>query len=223
MNRSDVYTSPVNIVASWYRSSTGTALMPSLTSSAGRTPDSRSRINQPSARTVSLTQNGIRQTTKSSELARPRATLVITHAIGKATRSVNAVDITDIVAVRTNTCQYKGSVKNVRYCSKLARYSCGAIRSRNDSSASSSCGRTMSANSHRSAGASSSVNSSRRCRAPCTGASTMGARRGGRVGEADRALGVEAEEHPFADLEVRQSPGLRQSHSKLEAGVLLGE
>ena len=80
-------------------------MSPSFTSSAGSTPDSRSRISQPSARTVSLTQNGIRHTTNSSELARPRAILVMTQATGNATSNVSAVASADMMAVRTKTCQ----------------------------------------------------------------------------------------------------------------------
>ena len=79
--------------------------MPSFTSKEGSTPDSRSRIIQPSVRTVSLTQNGIKHSMKSSELARPCASFAMIHAIGNASSSVKSVAMTDITAVRTNTCQ----------------------------------------------------------------------------------------------------------------------
>ena len=70
--------------------------MPSFTSSDGSTPDSRSRIIQPSVRTVSLTQNGIRHNMKSSELARPRASFAMIQAMGNASSSVRKVAITDM-------------------------------------------------------------------------------------------------------------------------------
>ncbi len=79
--------------------------MPSFTSRAGSTPDSRSRIIHPSVRTVSLTQNGIRHSMKRSELARPRASFAMIQAIGNASTSVRKVAMTDMTAVRTNTCQ----------------------------------------------------------------------------------------------------------------------
>src|SRR5271165_6406225 len=60
------------MVASRYSNSGGTLARPSLTNSAGRTPDSRSRIIHPKVRTVSLTQKGMRHTMKSSEPKRPR-------------------------------------------------------------------------------------------------------------------------------------------------------
>ena len=58
----------------------------------------------------------------SSDPARPRASFAMIHATGKASNSVNRVAITDITAVRTKTCQYSGSVKNVLYCARLATY-----------------------------------------------------------------------------------------------------
>ena len=70
-------------------------------------------MSQPSARTVSLTQNGIRHRMKSVALALPCATFAMTHAIGKATSRVTAVATAERMAVRTNTCQYNGSEKNV--------------------------------------------------------------------------------------------------------------
>ena len=60
--------------------------MPRSTSSRGTTPDSRSRIIHPSVRTVSLTQNGTRHSTKSSDCARPFAILAMYHAAGKRDR-----------------------------------------------------------------------------------------------------------------------------------------
>ena len=79
--------------------------MPSFTSNDGSTPDSRSRIIQPSVRTVSLTQNGIRQRMNSSEPARPVASFAMIQAMGNASSSVRNVAMTDMTAVRTNTCQ----------------------------------------------------------------------------------------------------------------------
>ncbi len=58
----------------------------------------------------------------SSEPARPRASLAMIQAIGNASSRVRNVAITDITAVRTNTCQYSGSVKKVLYCARLAAY-----------------------------------------------------------------------------------------------------
>ena len=54
----------------------------------GSTPDSRSRIIQPSVRTVSLTQNGIRHRTNSSDFAPPARDLGDVHATGNAISSV---------------------------------------------------------------------------------------------------------------------------------------
>ena len=71
----------------------------------GSTPDSRSRIIQPSVRTVSLTQNGMRHRTNSIDFARPCAIFAMYHATGKAIASVQTVAKIDIVAVRTNVCQ----------------------------------------------------------------------------------------------------------------------
>src|ERR1700733_6878932 len=122
MKSSEVYTKPTKMVVSRYRSSTGTSVNPNFTSSAGNTPDSLSNIIPPSVRTVSLTQKGMRQMMNSRELARPRASLAMIQATGNASSNVRSVAITDITAVRTNTCQYKGSVKKVRYCARLATY-----------------------------------------------------------------------------------------------------
>src|SRR5882757_5044068 len=103
------------MVASWYSNSTGTVVSPSFASNAGRTPDSRSNIIQPSVRTVSLTQNGIKQRMNSREPARPGLSFAMTQAMGKASSNVTNVAATDISAVRTNTCQYRGSVKKILY------------------------------------------------------------------------------------------------------------
>src|SRR5580658_244361 len=105
MNSSDEYTSPTSRVESLYSNSTGTAVMPNFTSSAGSTPDSRSRIIQPRVRTVSLTQNGIRHTTNNNEPERPRASFAMIHAIGNAMSKVSTVAITDSTAVRAKTRQ----------------------------------------------------------------------------------------------------------------------
>jgi hypothetical protein len=69
-------------------------------------------------RTVSLTQNGTRQRTNSTDFVRPRAILAMYQATGKAMSSVHSVASIDIAAVRTNVCQYSGSSTNVRYCLK---------------------------------------------------------------------------------------------------------
>src|SRR5665213_3293102 len=122
MNSREVYTRPTRMVESRYSNSTGTAVIPSFTSKDGSTPDSRSRIIQPSVRTVSLTQNGMRQTMNSREPARPRASFAMIQAMGNASTRVKNVANTDITAVRRNTCQYNGSAKNVRYCAKLGAY-----------------------------------------------------------------------------------------------------
>ena len=137
--------------------------MPKDTSSAGKTPDSRSRIIQPSVRTVSLTQNGIRHITNSIERVRPRAILAIVHAIGNASSKVIAVASTDITAVRTKVCQYSGSSMKVWYWRRLGSYSPGATRARNDRIARSTCGNTTRPTSHSSAGAISSASSRRLC------------------------------------------------------------
>ena len=79
------------MVESRYSSSTGTAVRPSFTSSAGSTPDSLSKIIHPSVRTVSLTQKGMRQMMNSSEPARPRASLAMIQATGNASSSVRNV------------------------------------------------------------------------------------------------------------------------------------
>ena len=65
-------------------------------------------------RTVSLTQNGIRQRTSRTDLACPRAILTMYHAVGKPIASVHAVAMIDMAAVRTKVCQYSGSSMNVR-------------------------------------------------------------------------------------------------------------
>ena len=56
-------------------------------------------------RTVSLTQNGMRQRTNRIDFGRPRATFAMYHATGNAIASVQIVAKIDIVAVRTNVCQ----------------------------------------------------------------------------------------------------------------------
>src|SRR6266853_1125995 len=200
------------MVASWYSSSTGCVVRPRRTSSAGNTPDSRSRIIQPSVRTVSLTQNGIRHTTNSSALMRPRASLAMVHAIGNATSNVRTVASADMSAVLTNTCQYNGSLKNVRYWARLTAYARGATRSRNDNSARSTCGSTISANSHSSAGASKSPSIRRRYQSVAARVSGMAV--GSR--ETDGPLRIETEIDARAGLQVRIGPGLRQRNAELD-------
>src|SRR5271166_4905751 len=195
--------------------------MPSFTSSPGSTPDSRNRIIQPSVRTVSLTQNGIRQTMNSSELARPRANFAMIQAIGNATSKVSSVAMIDITAVRTNTCQYRGSSKNVRYWAKLAAYWRGPMRSRNDSMAKSMCGNTISAPSHSSAGASSSHSVKLACQRRGTAVSAMLFDHPGACLVAGRSLGIEAENHVLLHLEIRELAGLRQGDAKFPSGARL--
>src|ERR1700693_4948984 len=110
----------------------GTAVIPSFTRNDGKTPDSRSKIIQPRVRTVSLTQKGIKQRMNSQELARPRTSFAMIHAIGNVSSNVSSVPTTDINAVRTNTCQYRGSAKKVLYWARLATYCRGPTRSRNE-------------------------------------------------------------------------------------------
>src|SRR5579863_3543545 len=99
------------------------------------------------------------------------------------------------------------------------------MRSRNDSSASCTCGRMMSANNHSSAGVSSTASIMRRRHTAGLEVSDMRAARGGgsggRCGEADRALRVEAEEYLRARFQVREPPGLWQRDAKLETRLLL--
>src|SRR3984893_7583995 len=203
------------MVASRYRSSTGTCVKPTLTSNAGSTPDSLSNIIHPRVRTVSLTQNGIRQTMNNREPARPRASLAMIHAIGNASISVNRVAVTDMTAVRRNTCQYRGSEKKVLYCARLGAYWRGPIRSRNDSTARSTCGNIMRAPSQRSAGASNRPSASRPCQRGSIAALRILLRRAGTRREAHRARGIEAEYHFFLRLQVRKLPGLGQGYAKL--------
>src|ERR1700691_4207224 len=91
------------------------------------------------------------------------------------------------------------------------------MRSRNDSSASCTCGRMISANSHSSAGVSSTASIMRRRQAAGLEVSDMDAARG----EADRALRIEAEEHLGTRFQIRQPAGLRQRDAKLETRLLL--
>ena len=80
--------------------------MPSFTSKEGSTPDSRSRIIQPSVRTVSLTQKGIKHTMKSSELGASLGELRDDpRDREREQQRQKAWRATDITAVRTNTCQ----------------------------------------------------------------------------------------------------------------------
>ena len=145
------------MVASWYSISTGAGVTPKVTSKSGKTPDSRSKIIQPSVRTVSLTQNGIRHSTNNSALVRPRTSLAIVQAMGNAMSKVMAVARIDMMAVRTKVCQYSGSSTKVRYCDKLGSYTRGATRARSDKIASSIWGKRTSPTSHTTAGASSSI------------------------------------------------------------------
>src|SRR3984957_2024012 len=219
MKSSEVYTRPTMMVASRYSSSTAIAVMPSFTNKAGSTPDSLSRIIHPSVRTVSLTQNGIRQMMNSREPARPRASLAMIQAIGNARSSVNNVAITDITAVRTNTFQYRGSAKKVLYCARLATYWRGPTRSRKDSIARSTCGRMISAPSQSRAGASSKPSARRACQR--LGGSSILSRRTGTRRKTHRAGGIETEHHFFLGFQVGELPGLGQSDAKFAAASLL--
>ena len=52
-----------------------------------------------------ITQNGIRQSTKSRDFERPFAILAMYQATGKAIANVHNVATIDITAVRTKVCQ----------------------------------------------------------------------------------------------------------------------
>src|SRR5580700_9202993 len=96
------------------------------------------------------------------------------------------------------------------------------MRSRSDSSARSTCGRTISAKIQSSAGSSSSASIRRRCAARVANSSGTGGR-GAARGKAGRALRVEAEIHALADFQIGEPAGLRQGDTKLEPTALLGE
>src|SRR3984893_2930110 len=209
------------MVASRYRSSTGTCVKPTLTSNAGSTPDSLSNIIHPRVRTVSLTQNGIRQMMNNREPARPCASLAMIQATENATISVNRVAATDMPAVRRNTCQYRGSEKKVLYCARLGAYWWGPIRSRNDSTARSTCGNIMRAPSQSSAGASSRPSARRPCQRGSTAALFILSRRSGTRRKARRTGGIETEYHFLLGFQVRKLPGLGQRYAKFAARARL--
>jgi hypothetical protein len=126
------------------------------------TPVSRSRISQPSVRTISLTQNGSRHSTSITIFSRPWATLAMYQAAGNASSSVNTVASTDMTAVRTKVFQYSGSSTKVRNWFRLNAYSPGPTRACSDSRASSTCGNSTSPPSHSRAGASRKASIQRR-------------------------------------------------------------
>src|ERR1700691_1240599 len=217
MNNSEVYTRPTMMVASRYSSSTGIAVMPSFTSKAGRTPDSLSRIIHPSVRTVSLTQNGMRQMMNSRDPARPRASLAMIQAMGNARSRVRNVASTDMTAVRRKTCQYRGSAKKVSYCASLPEYWWGQTRSRKDSTARSTCGSTMRAPSQSRAGASSRPSASRPCQRGSMAGLGILSRRAGARRKAHGPRRIETERHLLLRPQVRKLPGLGQGNTKLAA------
>src|SRR5882762_2712993 len=219
MKSSEVYTNPTRMVASRYRSSTGMAVRPSLTSKAGRTPDSLSNIIHPSVRTVSLTQNGIRQMMNSREPARPRASFAMIQAMGNASSSVRKVAITDMTAVRRNTCQYRGSAKKVLYCVRLAAYWRGPTRSRNESTARSTCGNMIRAPSQSSAGASNRPSARRACQRGSIVDLSILSRRSGARRKAHRSGGIETECYFFMRLQVGKLTGLGQGYAKFAASA----
>src|SRR5580658_6838562 len=223
MNSSDVYTKPTMMVASRYSSSTGTAVKPNFTSRVGSTPDSLSSIIQPSVRTVSLTQKGIRQMMNNSEPARPRASLAMIQAMGNASSSVIRVAITDMTAVRTNTCQYRGSAKKVLYCARLAAYALGPVRSRKDSTARSTCGNMISEPSHSRAGASNRPSARRACQDVSVADLSILARRPGSRRKAHRPGGIETEQYFLLGLEVGKLAGLGQRDAEFPASPHLLE
>src|SRR5258708_4614674 len=214
MKRSEVYTNPTRMVASRYRSSRGTAVRPSLTSKAGRTQDSLSNIIDPSVRTVSLTQNEIRQMMNNSEPARPGASFAMIQAMGNASSSVRKVAITDMTAVRRNTCQYRGSAKKVLYCVRLAAYWRGPTRSRTDSTARSTCGQMIRAPSQSRAGASNRPSARRPCQRGAQAGLSMLSRHSATRREAHRPGGVETEYHFLSRLQIRKLTGLGQGYAK---------
>src|SRR5258708_3827507 len=217
MKSSEVYTKPTRRVASRYRSSTGTCVKPTLTSSAGSTPDSLSNIIHPRVRTVSLTQNGIKQMMNNSEPARPRASLAMIQAMGNASSSVKPVAVTDMTAVRRKTCQYRGSAKKVLYCARLATYWRGPTRSRNDSTARSTCGNMIRAPSHSSAGASNRPSARRACQRGSIVDLSILSRRSGARRKAHRSGGIETEGYFFMRLQVGKLTGLGQGYAKFAA------
>src|SRR6202034_4562245 len=95
------------------------------------------------------------------------------------------------------------------------------MRSRNDSSARSTCGRMMRASSDSSAAVSSTASMTRRCHSTGAGVSDMFAT--GRGPKTQRTLRIEAEEHPSTGLQIGQPAGLRQCYAELEARLLLDD
>src|ERR1700722_12368655 len=217
MKSSEVYTRPTMMVASRYSSSTGLAVMPSFTSKAGRTPDSRSRIIQPRVRTVSLTQNGMRQMMNSSEPARPRASFAMIQATGNASSRVRNVAITDMTAVRRKTCQYRGSAKKVLYCARLATYWRGPTRSRKDRMARSTCGNMIRAPSQSRAGASNRPSARRPCQRVFIAVSRVLSRGSGTGRKTHGSGGIETECHFLLWFQVGKLPRLRQGYAKFAA------
>ena len=191
-------------------------MTPSDTRNAGKTPDSRSKIVHPSARTVSLTQNGIKHSKNISERTRLRAILAIVQATGKHTKSVSAVDTIDITAVRKKVCKYRGSSMNMRYCAKLGSYTRGAKRTRSDKYASSICGRMISPTSHKTTGANSSKTPSRISSGPLRFASACIRR-----SKTNGVLGIEAKAQALSHLQSRVLPGLGQGDAQGCAAVRL--
>src|SRR6202041_3699618 len=147
---------------------------------------------------------------------RPRANFAMIQAIGNASSSVMSVAVTDINAVRTKTCQYKGSAKKVLYCARLATYWRGPTRSRKDSTARSTCGNMIRAPSQSRAGASSRPSTSRACQRESMALNILPRRAGTRC-EAHRTRRIEAEGHLIVGLQVGELPGLRQCDAKFAA------
>src|SRR5579864_5860817 len=96
------------------------------------------------------------------------------------------------------------------------------MRSRNDSTARSACGRTISSSSHNSAGASSNASPSRESSRALVAALSMRLARSARR-KADGALRIEAEGDALPGLEVGKSSRLRQGRAQLETAHPLAQ
>ena len=200
------------MVASWYSSSTGAGVRPSRTSSAGSTPDSRSRIIQPSVRTVSLTQNGIRHSMNSSERRRPRASLAMVQAIGNASSSVQRGGDD-----RHHRRAHEGVPvqRLVEEGAVLAQARLRSRAARRVRAATARPGRRAAARSGRPATAAPAPAAAAAAAARAARPARSGMRR--RRGEAHRALRIEAEGDCLADAQIGEPPGLRQRDAQLGA------
>ena len=206
----------------------------SFTSSAGSTPDSRSRISQPSARTVSLTQNGIRHTHEqqcAGAAARhlgddpgDRKGHQQGQRRGERRHDGGAHEHLPVERLGEECpVLQQARLVDVRRHALAAATGC----------ASSTCGSTISANSHSNAGASNNVRISRRRQEAFSSGMRAGSFGGcfalcgsvplARPLKQMARCGSKPKHDAFAHLEVGQAPGLRQRHAELEAAALLVE